>query len=133
MPGLSDLLPLLAAPGKGVIMTMGKGGVGKTTIAAAIAVQLAQSGHEVLLTTTSPAAHVAMSVGDGLPGLRITRIDLKQRPVPTLPKSSRRVDAIWMRKVEPSWKKTCGHRVLRRLRYSVPSLAAWTQGVTASL
>ncbi len=75
MPGLSDLLPQLAASGKGVIMTMGKGGVGKTTIAAAIAVQLARSGHEVLLTTTDPAAHVAMSVGDGLPGLRVTRID----------------------------------------------------------
>lgn len=72
---LPDLLSQLAAPGKGVIMTMGKGGVGKTTIAAAIAVQLARSGHEVLLTTTDPAAHVAMSVGDVLPGLRVTRID----------------------------------------------------------
>ncbi len=73
--GLSDLLPQLAASGKGVIMTMGKGGVGKTTIAAAIAVQLARLGHEVLLTTTDPAAHVAMSVGHGLPGLRVERID----------------------------------------------------------
>ena len=75
IPGLSDLLPQLAAPGKGVIMTMGKGGVGKTTVAAAIAVQLARSGHEVLLTTTDPAAHVAMSVGEGAPGLRVARID----------------------------------------------------------
>ena len=74
-PGLSDLLPHLAASGKGVIMTMGKGGVGKTTIAAAIAVQLAHAGHEVLLTTTDPAAHVAMSVGDSMPGLHVTRID----------------------------------------------------------
>jgi arsenite/tail-anchored protein-transporting ATPase len=73
--GLSDLLPQLAASGKGVIMTMGKGGVGKTTIAAAIAVQLAHAGHEVLLTTTDPAAHVAMSVGDSVPGLHVTRID----------------------------------------------------------
>ena len=76
--GLADLLPQLAASGKGVIMTMGKGGVGKTTIAAAIAVQLARSGHEVLLTTTDPAAHVAMSVGEGLHGLRVTRIDPEQ-------------------------------------------------------
>lgn len=73
--GLSDLLPQFAASGKGVIMTMGKGGVGKTTIAAAIAVQLARSGHEVLLTTTDPAAHVAMSVGADVPGLRVTRIE----------------------------------------------------------
>jgi arsenite/tail-anchored protein-transporting ATPase len=73
--GLSDLLSQLAASGKGVIMTMGKGGVGKTTIAAAIAVQLAYSGHEVLLTTTDPAAHIAMSVGGSVPGLHVTRID----------------------------------------------------------
>ena len=74
-PGLSELLSQLAASGKGVIMTMGKGGVGKTTIAAAIAVQLAQLGNEVLLTTTDPAAHIAMSVGDPVPGLRVARID----------------------------------------------------------
>ena len=74
-PGLSELLSQLGASGKGVIMTMGKGGVGKTTIAAAIAVQLAQLGNEVLLTTTDPAAHIAMSVGDPVPGLRVARID----------------------------------------------------------
>ena len=42
----------------GLIMTMGKGGVGKTLTAAAIAVLLAQKGHQVLLTTTDPAAHI---------------------------------------------------------------------------
>jgi arsenite-transporting ATPase len=42
----------------GLIMTMGKGGVGKTIVAAAIATMLAQRGHEVLLTTTDPAAHI---------------------------------------------------------------------------
>ncbi len=73
--GLAELLSQLAASGKGVIMTMGKGGVGKTTIAAAIAVQLAQLGNNVLLTTTDPAAHIAMSVRDSVPGLRVERID----------------------------------------------------------
>ncbi len=73
--GLSDLLSQLASSGKGVIMTMGKGGVGKTTIAAAIAVQLAQLGNEVLLTTTDPAAHISMSLSDPMPGLRVARID----------------------------------------------------------
>lgn len=73
--GLSELLSQLAASGKGVIMTMGKGGVGKTTVAAAIAVQLARLGNEVLLTTTDPAAHVAVSVGQAVPRLRVTRID----------------------------------------------------------
>lgn len=42
----------------GLIMTMGKGGVGKTIAASAIAVLLAQKGFEVHLTTTDPAAHV---------------------------------------------------------------------------
>ena len=42
--------------GHGLVMCMGKGGVGKTTVAAAIAVALAHRGHEVHLTTTDPAA-----------------------------------------------------------------------------
>jgi arsenite-transporting ATPase len=57
-------------------MTMGKGGVGKTTVAAAIAVELARLGHRVHLTTTDPAAHVAMAVGGNVPpGLELSRID----------------------------------------------------------
>lgn len=46
------------AQNHGLIMTMGKGGVGKTIAASAIAVLLAQKGFEVHLTTTDPAAHV---------------------------------------------------------------------------
>lgn len=56
-------------------MTMGKGGVGKTTVAAAIAVELASSGHSVHLTTTDPAAHLAMALDGQLSGLHVTRID----------------------------------------------------------
>ena len=72
---LSALLPEIAKRGKGVIMTMGKGGVGKTTVAAAIAVELARLGHRVHLTTTDPAAHVAAAVQETVPGLEISRID----------------------------------------------------------
>jgi arsenite-transporting ATPase len=61
----------------GVIMTMGKGGVGKTVMASAIAAELARRGHSVLLSTTDPAAHVAETIGDGLPNLTIARIDPK--------------------------------------------------------
>ncbi len=57
-PSLAALVPDLIARGKGVIMTMGKGGVGKTTVAAALAVALASRGHSVHLTTTDPAAHL---------------------------------------------------------------------------
>jgi arsenite-transporting ATPase len=46
-------------------MTMGKGGVGKTTIAAALAVELAERGLAVTLTTTDPAAHLHDTLGDG--------------------------------------------------------------------
>jgi arsenite/tail-anchored protein-transporting ATPase len=48
----------------GLIMTMGKGGVGKTTVAAAIALKLAQKGFKVHLTTTDPAAHLTDHIGD---------------------------------------------------------------------
>ena len=57
-PALGALIDEIERPGKGLIMLMGKGGVGKTTMAAAIAAELAGRGHDVLLTTTDPAAHL---------------------------------------------------------------------------
>jgi arsenite-transporting ATPase len=57
-----ELIEQLAGAGRGVIMTMGKGGVGKTTMAARIAQALARAGHAVHLTTTDPAAHVEAAV-----------------------------------------------------------------------
>ncbi len=74
-PPLAELLTQLAVGGKGVIMTMGKGGVGKTTVAAALAVELARKGHKVHLTTTDPAAHLSMALEGNVPGLQVTRID----------------------------------------------------------
>lgn len=74
-PGLSRLINSLAGPARGVILTMGKGGVGKTTIAAAIAVELARRGLRVRLSTTDPAAHVADAIGAPLPNLIVSRID----------------------------------------------------------
>ncbi|HYL86819.1 MAG TPA: arsenical pump-driving ATPase [Candidatus Angelobacter sp.] len=74
-PPLADLLVEIAGSGKGVVMTMGKGGVGKTTVAAAIAVELARMGHRVHLTTTDPAAHLSMALNGKVPALQVTRID----------------------------------------------------------
>lgn len=74
---LSRMADELAAIGHGLIMVMGKGGVGKTTIAAALAVGLVQRGHSVHLTTTDPAAHVADALNGGLDGLKVGRIDPK--------------------------------------------------------
>lgn len=73
--GLAGLVDDLVASGHGLVMVMGKGGVGKTTVAAAVAVELARRGQKVHLTTTDPAAHVLSTVGDGLDGLRVSRID----------------------------------------------------------
>ena len=74
-PALSALVDELAAVGHGVVMTMGKGGVGKTTVAAAIAVALARRGFKVRLSTTDPAAHLASTLDGELPGLSVSRID----------------------------------------------------------
>lgn len=72
---LSSLVEDLLRAGRGVVMTMGKGGVGKTTVAAAIAMALARRGAKVHLSTTDPAAHVAAVAGDSIPGLEVSRID----------------------------------------------------------
>ncbi|MCA9216687.1 MAG: arsenical pump-driving ATPase [Planctomycetales bacterium] len=73
---LRELVDDLAKAGHGVILAMGKGGVGKTTVAAAIATALAERGLPVHLSTTDPAAHIAaMIAGDQLPNMTVDRID----------------------------------------------------------
>ncbi|EMI41376.1 arsenical pump-driving ATPase [Rhodopirellula sp. SWK7] len=74
--GLGRLVDELSGTGHGVILAMGKGGVGKTTVASAVAVALADRGFNVHLSTTDPAAHVAATMAaDRLPGLTVGRID----------------------------------------------------------
>jgi arsenite-transporting ATPase len=72
---LAALVDELERDDHGLVMCMGKGGVGKTTIAAAIAVALAHRGHEVHLTTTDPAAHLTDTLNGSVPGLQVSRID----------------------------------------------------------
>lgn len=59
LPGLNGVIDDFSNNNTRVIFTMGKGGVGKTSIASAIAVGLSEKGHRVHLTTTDPAAHLA--------------------------------------------------------------------------
>jgi arsenite-transporting ATPase len=73
--GLPQLVDELEADGPGLVMCMGKGGVGKTTVAAAVALELASRGHEVLLTTTDPAAHLDETLLADVPHLTVERID----------------------------------------------------------
>jgi len=74
-PPLAALVPALEPSGHGVIMTMGKGGVGKTSVAVNVAVELARRGQKVHLTTTDPAAHVEETLGGAVDGIRVSRID----------------------------------------------------------
>lgn len=74
-PDLAALVDEIAADGHGLVMVMGKGGVGKTTLAAAVAVELASRGHEVHLTTSDPAAHLAQTLRGSLDKLTLSRID----------------------------------------------------------
>jgi arsenite-transporting ATPase len=72
---LSQLVDGIAKEGHGLVMTMGKGGVGKTTIAAAVAVELASRGLSVHLTTSDPAAHLSDTLNGSLDNLTVSRID----------------------------------------------------------
>ncbi len=77
MPKLKDIIEDLYKNHKKVIFTMGKGGVGKTTIAAAIALGLAKKGEKVHLTTTDPAAHLKFVLNEGH-GITLSHIDEKK-------------------------------------------------------
>ncbi len=74
-PSLSKLINDIALDGHGLVMLMGKGGVGKTTLAAAVAVELAHRGFPVHLTTSDPAAHLSETLSGSLANLTISRID----------------------------------------------------------
>ena len=74
-PSLSELVDEIANDGHGLVMLMGKGGVGKTTLAAAIAVELARRGLPVHLSTSDPAAHLNETLNGALDNLTVSRID----------------------------------------------------------
>jgi len=75
VPSLSVLVDGIAVDGHGLVMLMGKGGVGKTTLAAAVAVELASRGLPVHLTTSDPAAHLSETLAGSLENLTVSRID----------------------------------------------------------
>lgn len=74
---LNVLIENIYTTGKKVIFTMGKGGVGKTTVAATIALALAKKGVKVRLTSTDPANHID-HVFKGAKNITLSKIDEKQ-------------------------------------------------------
>jgi arsenite-transporting ATPase len=77
LPALEALVQDVVAGGSGLVMVMGKGGVGKTTIAVALALALVERGCSVHLSTTDPAAHVQATLNSDqkLENLRVSSVD----------------------------------------------------------
>ena len=97
----------IEADGSGLVMCMGKGGVGKTTVAAAVAVALAERGHEVLLTTTDPAAHLTDTLGGVVEGLDgDADRPGKRAPAVPHPRHGDEGQGTWMRRAGQPWPKT---------------------------
>lgn len=113
--GLKSYIDALADIGHGVIMTMGKGGVGKTSVAAAIAFNIAQRGFPVTLSTTDPAAHVAATAEEGTMGLTVTRIDPDQEvrlyTEEVLAKASKSLDAAGLAMLEEDLRSPCTEEI----------------------
>ncbi len=77
IPKLQSIVDDIYASNKKVIFTMGKGGVGKTTVAASIALGLARKGKKVHLTTTDPAGHLKFIIDESF-GITLSNIDEKK-------------------------------------------------------
>jgi len=114
-PPLSALIDELEKMGHGVVMTMGKGGVGKTTVASAIAIELAYRGHAVHLSTTDPAAHVAATVSGAVPNLSISRIEpateTRRYSEAVLAKAAPELDAQGMALLEEDLRSPCTEEI----------------------
>lgn len=76
-PHFKKIIDDIQASKQRIIFTMGKGGVGKTTVAAAIAIGLSERGEKVHLTTTDPAAHIDEVLKHQTGNITVSRIDPK--------------------------------------------------------
>ena len=115
LPPLSTLVDEIEADGKGLVMVMGKGGVGKTTLAAAVAVELVRRGHPVHLSTTDPAAHLEHALADEVEGLTLSRIDPREETrrytEHVLTTKGKKLDADGLRLLEEDLRSPCTEEV----------------------
>ena len=109
------LVDELAESGKGIILTMGKGGVGKTTVAGDIAVQLAEMGHRVLLSTTDPAGHWSPDLSGVHPNLQVSRInpvrETREHVERTLAAAAGKMDAAGLALLKEELQSPCTEEV----------------------
>lgn len=115
LPPLSVLIDELAECSHALVMVMGKGGVGKTTIAAALAVELAKRGISVHLSTTDPAAHLASTVSGNIEHLQVSRIDpaaeTKAYVEKVMQRKGRDLDAVGRALLEEDLRSPCTEEV----------------------
>lgn len=114
IPNLKSVIEDLYKNDKKVIFTMGKGGVGKTTIAAAIALGLAEKGKKVHLTTTDPAAHLSFVLEENL-GIKLSSIDEKEElakyKAEVLNKARETMDGADMEYIEEDLRSPCTQEI----------------------
>ncbi|WOC31142.1 MULTISPECIES: arsenical pump-driving ATPase [Caproicibacterium] len=114
IPHLEDVIDDLYRTNKKVIFTMGKGGVGKTTVAAAIALGLSKRGRKVHLTTTDPAGHLKSVISEAS-GITMSRIDeqaeLKKYQEEVLSKAKKTMSADDIAYIEEDLRSPCTQEI----------------------
>ena len=114
IPHLEDVIDDLYRTNKKVIFTMGKGGVGKTTIAAAIALGLSKRGRKVHLTTTDPAGHLKSVISEAS-GITMSHIDeqaeLKKYQEEVLTKARKTMSADDVAYIEEDLRSPCTQEI----------------------
>ena len=114
IPHLEDVIDDLYRTNKKVIFTMGKGGVGKTTVAAAIALGLSKRGRKVHLTTTDPAGHLKSVISEAS-GITMSHIDeqaeLKKYQEEVLSKAKKTMSADDIAYIEEDLRSPCTQEI----------------------
>lgn len=117
LPGLSKVINDFSSNGTKLIFTMGKGGVGKTTVAAAIAVGLVEKGHRVHLTTTDPAAHLEYQFQNSNMNKNLTissinpKVEVEKYKAEVIAKSSKDLDEVGLAYLKEDLESPCTEEI----------------------
>ncbi|USK71854.1 arsenical pump-driving ATPase [Peribacillus asahii] len=117
LPGLKDVINDFSNNKTKLIFTMGKGGVGKTTVASAIAVGLVEKGHRVHLTTTDPAAHLEYQFQSDYLNQNLTissinpRVEVEKYKAEVLAKSSENLDEAGLAYLKEDLESPCTEEI----------------------